>query len=98
MRRRLALFVPHEEGGVASSYAGTRRRLTSFVPHGVASRRETSDLTVPPDNGSSVYRYPVGPVCTAHTERCMPVNVLPSPAMEHAQSSMIISIVYFATI
>ncbi|RWW17885.1 hypothetical protein BHE74_00011249 [Ensete ventricosum] len=44
---------------------GTRHRLTSFVPRGVASRGETSNLTT----GWSVYRDPVGPVCTAHTGR-----------------------------
>ncbi|RWW25423.1 hypothetical protein GW17_00010240, partial [Ensete ventricosum] len=53
VRRRLALFVPCGEGGVASSRAGMGRCLTSFVPRGVASHRETSDLTVPPGSGRS---------------------------------------------
>ncbi|RWV99612.1 hypothetical protein GW17_00037473 [Ensete ventricosum] len=46
-----------------------RRRLTSFIPRDVASCGETSDLTVPPDSGQSVYRYSIGPVCTARTKR-----------------------------
>ncbi|RZS10275.1 hypothetical protein BHM03_00041465, partial [Ensete ventricosum] len=50
------------------------RRLTSFVLRGVASRRETSDLTVPPNSGWSAYRYPVRPVCTAHSGRNLYIN------------------------
>ncbi|RRT50476.1 hypothetical protein B296_00037735, partial [Ensete ventricosum] len=68
-RRHLALFVSRREGGVTLSRAGTRYRLTSFVPCSVASRRETSDLMVPPGSGQSAYQYPVGLVCTACIER-----------------------------
>ncbi|RZS09495.1 hypothetical protein BHM03_00040583 [Ensete ventricosum] len=69
MRRRLALFVPRGEGGIASSRIGTRHHLTSFISRSIASRKETSDLMVPPGSRRSAYRYPVGPVYTAHTER-----------------------------